>query len=61
MGDFELPELSDPALSRQLDLAAVFCGHPLAVSADNGLKFTSRAFTVWAHNHGERHIPIDPG
>jgi putative transposase len=48
-------------VTRLLDHAAMFRGYPLAVRTDNGPEFTSRAFMAWAHNHGVRHILIEPG
>lgn len=48
-------------VTRLLDQAAVFRGYPLAVRADNGPEFTSRAFMGWAQSHGIRHILIEPG
>ena len=48
-------------MTRLLDRAALFRGHPGAVRTDNGPEFTSRAFMAWAQTHGIRHILIQPG
>jgi len=53
--------ISGQYVTRLLDQAAIFRGYPLAVSTDNGRKFTSRAFMAWATSHGVRHILIQPG
>lgn len=53
--------ISGEYVTRILDRAAIFCGYPQAVRTDIGLEFTSRAFMVWAHSHGVRHILIQPG
>jgi putative transposase len=48
-------------VTRLLDRAALFRGHPAAVRTDNGPEFTSRALMAWAQSHGIRHILIQPG
>jgi len=48
-------------VTRLLDQAALFRGHPGTVRTDNGPEFTSRAFMAWAQTHGIRHILIQPG
>ena len=49
------------SVTRLLDRAALFRGHPGAVRTDNGPEFTSRAFMAWTQTHGIRHILIQPG
>ena len=48
-------------VTRLLDQAALFRGHPRAVRTDHGPEFTSRAFMAWTQTHGIRHILIQPG
>lgn len=48
-------------VTRLLDRAALFRGHPGAVRTDNGPEFTSRAFMAWTQAYGIRHILIQPG
>lgn len=53
--------ISGAYVVRMLDQAACFRGYPRAVRTDNGPEFTSRAFIVWAQQHGIKHLLIDPG
>jgi putative transposase len=48
-------------VTRLLDRAALFRGHPGAVRTDNGPEFTSHAFMAWTQTHGIRHVLIQPG
>ena len=48
-------------VTRLLDRAALFRGHPGTARTDNGPEFTSRAFIAWTQTHGIRHILIQPG
>jgi putative transposase len=48
-------------VTRLLERAALFRGHPSTVRTDNGPEFTSRAFMAWTQSHGIRHILIQPG
>jgi len=53
--------ISGQYVTRLLDQAAMFRGHPSTVRTDNGPEFTSRAFLAWTQTHGIRHILIQPG
>ncbi len=53
--------ISGQYVTRVLDQVARFRGYPAAVRTDNGPEFTSRAFLVWTHKNGIRHILIEPG
>ena len=48
-------------VSRLLDRAATFRGHPKEVNTENGPEFTCRAFMTWIQTHGIKHILIEPG
>ena len=48
-------------VTRVLEQAARFRGHPLAVRTDQGPEFTSRAFMAWCISRGVRHILNQPG
>jgi len=48
-------------VTRLLDRAALFRGHPGTVRTDKRPEFTSRLFMAWAQTHGICHILIQPG
>ena len=48
-------------VTRLLDRAAMFRGHPKEIRTDNGPEFTWRAFMTWEQKHSIKHILIEPG
>jgi putative transposase len=53
--------INAPYVTRLLDQAAQFRGHPKSIRADNGPDFTSRALVAWTQLQHIEYILIEPG